>query len=373
LQLGSGCTETCATHRGRRLSPPPPPGRTRWFYGLLENLLVRLLRARQRDDAGLAAALHRMVNLLETMSQTLARWQAAGDSPTLKQHLSSQTTILQSLLRAEISLQKLSDVTILQQNALAHQYHRNPLNRAGVKCFSQSDEDGITLEILRRVNHLSAGSFAEFGVGNGMENNTLVLLALGWRGYWAGNETLAFPVPENSPALVHLRQWINLGNIIQLAQEGCQRIGVECPDVISIDLDGNDLHLVGSLLAGGFKPLLFIVEYNAKFPPPLLWQISYDESHAWQSDDYFGASLASFEEVFRRHGYRLVCCNANTGANAFFVRVDKMVHFADVPEDIADIYVGPRYYLPSSHGHRPSTRTIEAILKQFNRKIEGQG
>ena len=32
----------------------------------------------------------------------------------------------------------------------------------------------------------------EFGVGNGMENNTLALAALGWTGLWAGSEELAF-------------------------------------------------------------------------------------------------------------------------------------------------------------------------------------
>jgi hypothetical protein len=32
----------------------------------------------------------------------------------------------------------------------------------------------------------------EFGVGDGTENNTLVLLSIGWRGAWVGGENLAF-------------------------------------------------------------------------------------------------------------------------------------------------------------------------------------
>jgi hypothetical protein len=55
---------------------------------------------------------------------------------------------------------------------------KNPLNKCGRKYFSQADEDGITLEILRRIDARS-GTFAEIGVGNGLENNTLILLAAG--------------------------------------------------------------------------------------------------------------------------------------------------------------------------------------------------
>lgn len=47
-----------------------------------------------------------------------------------------------------------------------------------MKVYSQSDEDGITLAIVRRLD-IARGVFAELGVGDGVENNTLVFLALG--------------------------------------------------------------------------------------------------------------------------------------------------------------------------------------------------
>jgi len=59
----------------------------------------------------------------------------------------------------------------------------NPLNEFGVKVFSQSDEDGITLEILRRLG-IDSGIALEIGSGDGTENNTLVLLASGWKCAW---------------------------------------------------------------------------------------------------------------------------------------------------------------------------------------------
>src|ERR1700693_2389746 len=57
------------------------------------------------------------------------------------------------------------------------------LLRFGYRVYSQSDEDGILHEIVRRIG---AGSrtFVEIGTGDGLENNTLFLLTQGWRGLW---------------------------------------------------------------------------------------------------------------------------------------------------------------------------------------------
>lgn len=91
------------------------------------------------------------------------------------------------------------------------------------------------------------------------------------------------------------------------------------PALISIDLDGNDYHFVKAILEKGIRPGVFIVEYNGKFLPVLEWIMPYEIDHVWQGNDYFGASLTSFSKLFDCFGYRLVCCNAATGANAFYV------------------------------------------------------
>ena len=121
-------------------------------------------------------------------------------------------------------------------------FHANPLNRFGLKCFSQADEDGITLEILRRIGCVSNGTFAEFGVGNGLENNTLILKAIGWRGFWAGGENLAFDIGQPSSAFSYFKEWITLENIESIAIEGKKNLQCQEMDVISLDLDGNDYY-----------------------------------------------------------------------------------------------------------------------------------
>ena len=88
-------------------------------------------------------------------------------------------------------------------------------------------------------------------------------------------------------------------------------------DLVSVDLDGNDLIFCKELLEGGLDPRLFIVEYNARFAPPIRFSIDYDEDHEWSLDDYYGASLQSLVDLFSEHDYSLICCNAATGVNAF--------------------------------------------------------
>ncbi|OBH92838.1 hypothetical protein [Mycobacterium sp. E2733] len=258
---------------------------------------------------------------------------------------------------------QLKDLILFDHSRSLKASHPNPLNRAGKKCFSATDEDGITLEILRRIGRLDDGVFAEFGVGDGTENNTLILAALGWKGFWVGGQDLAVAV-EDHPRFAYEKAWITADNIVALSRSCLQRIDATGVDVVSLDLDGNDIYLVEKLLADGIRPKLFIVEYNGKFPPPVKFQIDYDPDHVWQSDDYFGASLSSYAALFGRFDYRLVCCNSHSGSDAFFIDSALSEHFADVPTDIAQIYVEPRYFLYSGFGqHKTSPRTVARILR----------
>ena len=134
--------------------------------------------------------------------------------------------------------------------------------------------------------------------------------------------------------------------------------------MLSFDLDGNDIYFVQALLSAGFTPELVIVECNAKFPPPVRFQIAYDAHHVWQQDDYFGASLCSWVDLFTRFDYMLVCCNAHSGANAFFVKSSHAGQFDDVPKDIGQIYVEPRYRMYTSHGHNVSPRTLRQVFRR---------
>ena len=233
--------------------------------------------------------------------------------------------------------------------------HPNPFCKFGSFGFSQNDEDGLTIEILKRLG-ISKGTFCEFGVGDGTENNTLILLALGWSGVWIGGQDIVLNT-SNSSKLKFIKNWITKENILDLYSSHSAQV----VDVVSMDLDGNDLHFAKELLKNGVSPKLFIVEYNARFPPQVQFSIPYDAEHIWIADDYFGASLASFVQLFDRFGYRLICCNAATGTNAFFVKEEFVEKFPEVPKDIEKLYTEP-FYLPYLKTRSTSVKTLQSFL-----------
>jgi hypothetical protein len=257
----------------------------------------------------------------------------------------------------------LTDLMIIHNSFNRAQQHPNPFCKYGKKFFSQSDEDGLTLEILKRLE-LTNGVFAEFGVGDGLENNTLILIADSWRGFWVGGEDLAFKTPSDTTRFHYLQKWITAENIVGFAKEGLNVIKESALDVISLDLDGNDIYMVEALLNADLKPKLFIIEYNAKFPPHIKWKIKYDKNHQWFEGDYFGASLKSFCELFEKHGYVLICCNSHTGANAFFVKEIYADKFPEVPAEIEKIYAERVYYPYRNFGHSRSPKTVESLFLQ---------
>ena len=236
---------------------------------------------------------------------------------------------------------------------------QNPLTAEPRKYWSQTDEDGILEKILHRIGYSQPGTFLEFGVGDGRENNTLLLLALGWRGGWVGGQELVFQ-PKQTGRLRFIKDWITLDNIGAHANELMNHFGITQPDVVSLDLDGNDLHFTQYLLEIGLRPAVWISEYNAKFPYGVRWTVTYDSAHTWNADDYWGASFSSFCDLFATHDYFPVACSVQ-GANVFFIRGDLRDRFADIPKNPAEIYQPPLHYLVPRWGHRASPKTLQSL------------
>jgi hypothetical protein len=267
-------------------------------------------------------------------------------------------------LRQTLHTPPLSAVLCEFQRAVRRQQtdqHPNPLTRKGQSYFSQNDEDGILLEILERLGLHAPGHFVEFGVGKGVENNTLILLMKGWHGFWVGGEDIVLDLKANEGKLRFNKGWITRENTAEHFGKACAGFGVKDTDVFSLDLDGNDIYVMEAVLAAGFRPKIIICEYNAKFPPPVEFRIAYDPGHAWNGSDYFGASLQSFVNLLAPQDYRLVACNI-TGANAFFVHKADAAAFADVPTAIRHIFVPANYGIVVGMGHPTAPQTIKTFL-----------
>jgi len=245
----------------------------------------------------------------------------------------------------------------LEIEFLKEKCRRDPkrLEQFGFKVYSQNDEDGILHEIFKRLN-IKMGSFCEIGVQNGLECNTLFLIHKGWRGVWLDGDKqqeqaiiVKFATILDNKRLGLSIKYITPLNVNQQLLESCQQINIEPNglDFLSIDIDGMDIYLLEALI---YKPKLICIEYNAKFPPPLLKKPVYKENYAWGGTDYMGSSLSAISEVANLKGYRLIATNL-TGANAFFIRNDLLdEHFSeDLSLDF--LYNPPRYYL-SDHYSR---------------------
>lgn len=242
--------------------------------------------------------------------------------------------------------------------------HPNPLLQHGQKYFSQSDEDGILLEILRRIN-LSSGVCAEIGCGDGLENNTLNLLARGWRTIWIDAVPLAFDSNCNPKMLTYKREFVTAENVVGLIKSGLERLGVQHLDVLSIDVDGNDGYLARAVLAEGVLPAVVVIEMNEVIPPPIEFMQPYVPNYVWDKSKNTGWSLQSLAILFSKYSYTCVACNLQTGVNAFFVRDQYLDHFDDVPKDLAKVYVGRSIHPLKYRDRRTSIdkSLVEALVR----------
>ena len=201
-------------------------------------------------------------------------------------------------------------------------YNKKGLEAYGYKVYSQNDEDGIIHEIFRRIGTTNK-TFVEFGVQDGLESNSHLLLFYDWNGLWiVGSldyykkiKTKFRPVIEAGQLKV-TNAFIDKDNINELIMDA----GIQGEiDLLSVDIDGNDYYIWDTIDC--INPRVVICEYNGKFPPDLNWVQAYDKNHIWDESDWQGASLKAFELLGRKKGYTLVGTNIR-GCNAFFVRND---------------------------------------------------
>lgn len=118
------------------------------------------------------------------------------------------------------------------------------LLKFGFKSYSQNDEDGIIREIFNRIGTTNK-YFVEFGVQNGIECNTHLLLVSGWGGLWieadkkhwiSANRRFSRCVDERKLKIVN--EFVDAENINNILRDN--NIQKEI-DFLSIDVDGNDI------------------------------------------------------------------------------------------------------------------------------------
>lgn len=189
--------------------------------------------------------------------------------------------------------------------------------------FSQNGEDGI-LDVLRKQLLSSNRYFVEIGAADGIENNSgWLLVAEKYNGLLIeGNEKL---VERARRTVVGYSIGAEIHNMF-VTKESVYDIGAlsfhHDPDVFSLDIDGNDYYIAQAVLESGFRPRIFVVEYNSVYGAERSMTIEYKSdfvfTQAHPSHLYYGVSIRGWRKLFTAHGYRFVTVDRN-GVNGFFV------------------------------------------------------
>jgi len=193
------------------------------------------------------------------------------------------------------------------------------------KIFSQWGEDGIIQHLCKSVA-IKNRTFIEFGVECFFESNCRFLqMKDNWSGFVMDGSLENIRKLKSSYFywkydLQAIAAFVTRENINDLlAQSGFD----EDLGILSIDLDGNDYHILDAITH--FKPRILICEYNSVFGEVRKISIPYDaafnRTRGHYSNLYFGASLAAITHLANIKGYSLVGTNS-AGGNAFFVRND---------------------------------------------------
>src|SRR6201994_4817249 len=212
-----------------------------------------------------------------------------------------------------------------------------PLDQVGFSRFSEFEEDGHLLYLLTLAGSASR-TVVQISSQDGrtcMATNLLVHHR--WRGFlfdgdpvWVdeGRRFFARHLATRAMPPVMQSEWFTRDNVNRvLASAGVP----DEVDVLSLDIDGNDLHLWSAI---SMRPRILICEFNNAVPSEMSLTIPYrpDFNFAELPADqalFRSASLAAYVAVSRRKGYRLVGMNA-LGFNAIFLRNDVLA--AEMPE-----------------------------------------
>jgi len=204
-----------------------------------------------------------------------------------------------------------------------------------MKDWSQNGESLVIAEIFDALG-IRKGYAIDIGAGNGRDlSNTRNLVEAGWKAKLYDGD------PQGAEGVEQV--WVDLSLIIGIAERS--KIGEDQPpDFLSIDVDGLDYWFLDAFLSVT-EPILVLCEYNPIWGRNEAMTIPLNESHRWDGTTYYGASLAAFELLAKKHGYTLIRTHA--GINAFLLRND---HAKAHPELIRPI----EYRIKHDHArHNP--------------------
>ena len=164
--------------------------------------------------------------------------------------------------------------------------------------------------------------------------NTRILRDLyGWKGHLldGGNENPDIPLHK---------EFFTPSNIASLLEK--YHVNKDL-DVLSVDTDYDDFWTTREILVAGYRPRIFIIEYNVNFGQS--WSVSVvpkpigqEEKIHWNGDCYFGVSAPALILLMQAFGYTPVFSN---DVNIMFVQLSEALELGMMIPSI-DRFPGPK-------------------------------
>lgn len=171
--------------------------------------------------------------------------------------------------------------------------------------YCQTNEEDILGFIFSEIG--TTNKFCvEFGSGDGYSNsNTRHLLEAGWEGRM-------MDCMKHDDPFIH-QEFITAENVLDVFTKYIIPIKF---DLLSIDIDGNDIWVLGRILYR-YTPRVIVAEFNPAIPVGINKTIKYDPFHVFKNNDYYGASMEAFKKLATFYGYTII---TNNGLNLFMVK-----------------------------------------------------
>lgn len=207
------------------------------------------------------------------------------------------------------------------------------------KVYSQCGEEGFIEFILQNIGvDVSKMILVEFGAGDGVSlSNSNYFIK-------KGAQSFRFDGDNKGNKSVW-ETWLTRYTVNTIAKDsGWRKI-----DLLLVDIDGNDYHLIDEFVSAvENKPKLIVCEINPIWKRNEAAIIPYNENHVWNNDDYYGMSLRAAEILLEgSYGYKLVF--VNDSLNAYFVLRELL------PEEFTTDY---EYKVKKDHPHNKNGEWI---------------
>ncbi len=248
----------------------------------------------------------------------------------------------------------------------------------GFSVFSQNDEDGLVLAIFSQIGFKTRTSI-EIGcnidntsVGIPEGNSINLIVNFGFRGLIIDRDEMVInPLVHFFAENISTRQFHNPNNQLfdrgyfspviineTMTSENADQVIVDAGfegeiDLLSIDIDGDDIKLFDSLTS--VSPRVIIIEINNRVPfEERKVNGEMPQSKKLEQKDARYALGSSFTEVIKeveKRNYTFIGMN-NSLLNAFFVRTDEIAQLSFEPTHVSSIL---------NHRNRaPESKTISS-------------